>query len=53
MLVLRRKAIGADGSVKEASRVWFCSDAYELVCTTDSPGAAENLFDIRNVEERR
>ena len=52
VLVLRRKAIGADGSVKEASCVWFCSDAYEFVCATDSPGPAENLFDIRNVEER-
>jgi GntR family transcriptional regulator len=52
VLVLRRKAIGADGVVKEASRVWFCSDAYELVCATDSPVAAETFFDIRNVEER-
>jgi len=51
VLVLRRKAIGADGIVKEASRVWFCSDAYELVCT-ENPGAAENVFAIRNVEER-
>ena len=48
MLVLRRNAIGADGSVKEASRVWFCSDAYELVCT-ERP-ASENVFDIRNVQ---
>jgi GntR family transcriptional regulator len=52
VLVLRRKAVGADGSIKEASRVWFCSEAYELVCATDSPGPAENFFDIRNVEER-
>jgi GntR family transcriptional regulator len=52
VLVLRRKAIGADGAVKEASRVWFCSDAYELVCATDDAGPAESLFDIRNVEER-
>jgi GntR family transcriptional regulator len=52
VLVLRRKAIGTDGSVKEASHVWFCSDAYELVCATDSLGPAENFFDIRNVEER-
>ena len=52
VLVLRRKAIGVDGSVKEAGHVWFCSDAYELVCTTDNPGPAENFFDIRNVEAR-
>lgn len=52
VLVLRREAIGQDGIVKEACRIWFCSDAYEFVCTADSPGPAENLFDIRNVEER-
>ena len=50
VLVLRRKALGSDGRVKEAGRVWFHSDAYELVCTTGSPGQA-NLFDIRTVEE--
>lgn len=51
VLVLRRKAIGADGRVKEAGRVWFCSDAYELVCTAGSPDPAESLFDIRTVKE--
>jgi len=51
VLVLRRKAIGLDHLVKEAGRVWFCSDAYELVCTTASPAAT--VFDIRNVAERR
>jgi GntR family transcriptional regulator len=51
VLVLRRKAIGSDGRVKEAGRVWFCSDAYELVCTTGTPGP-NNLFDIRTFEER-
>ena len=53
VLVLRRKAIGTDGRVKEAGRVWFRSDAYELVCTTGNPstGPAENLFDIRSVAE--
>ena len=48
VLVLRRNAIGADGLAKEVSRVWFCSDAYELVCT-ERP-ASENVFDIRNVQ---
>jgi DNA-binding GntR family transcriptional regulator len=57
VLVLRRKAIGTDGQVKEASRVWFRSDAYELVCTTGGAGlggtaSTENLFDIRSVAER-
>ena len=37
MLVLRRNALAADGVAKEVSRVWFCSDAYELVCTTRVP----------------
>jgi GntR family transcriptional regulator len=52
VLVLRRTATGADGLVKEAGCVWFCSDAYEFVCNSDSPGPVENIFDIRNVEER-
>jgi GntR family transcriptional regulator len=52
VLLLRRQAIGSDGLVKEAGRVWFRSDAYELVCTTGSPGPADSLFDIRTVKER-
>ena len=52
VLVLRRTAKDTDGVVKEAGCVWFCSDAYEFVCTTDSPGPVEHIFDIRNVEER-
>jgi GntR family transcriptional regulator len=51
-LVLRRKTLGTDGRTKETDRVLFRSDAYELVCTTFSQGAAQSLFDIRNVEER-
>jgi GntR family transcriptional regulator len=51
-LVLRRKSVGIDGRIKEIDCVWFRSDAYELVCTTRSPGASESLFDIRNVGER-
>ena len=41
VLVLRRNALSTDGVAKEASRVWFCSDAYELVCTERS---VENVF---------
>jgi GntR family transcriptional regulator len=52
VMVMRRKAFGDDGGVKEAGRIWFCSDAYEFVCTTRSAGAMQSLFDIRNVEER-
>lgn len=50
VLVLRRRAVGDDGKVKEAGRMWFCSDAYEF-CATDDGGRADNLFDIRSVEE--
>lgn len=52
VLVLRRRAIGADGRTKETNRVWFCSDAYELVCATGNAGSSERLFEVRNVEER-
>lgn len=52
VLVLRRKAIGADGLVKEVGRVWLRSDAYELVSETGSAGPAGSLLDIRNVEEQ-
>jgi transglutaminase-like putative cysteine protease len=51
VLVLRRRTLGDDGTVKEAGRVWFCSDAYEFVCSTGRPVGAEGLFDIRNVAE--
>ena len=49
VLVLRRRACSHDGAVKETGRVWFCSDAYEFVCSTGSPAGMDGLFDIRNV----
>jgi GntR family transcriptional regulator len=52
VLVLHRTATGTDGLIKEAGCVWFCSDAYEFVCTSGSPGTGEAIFDIRSVEER-
>jgi GntR family transcriptional regulator len=48
VLVLRRKAFGEDGMVKEVGRCWFCSDAYEFVCSAQS--STEGVFAIRNVE---
>jgi GntR family transcriptional regulator len=51
VLGLRRKAFSADGATMEVGRVWFCSDRYELFCSTQSAVAAESLFDIRNVAE--
>ena len=52
VLVLRRKTFGDDGAVKEAGRVWFCSDAYEFVRSTVRPTGTEGLFDIRTVAEK-
>ena len=52
VLGLRRKAFGADGAAKEVGRVWFCSDSYQFVCSTQSAGSGGGLFDIRNVAER-
>jgi GntR family transcriptional regulator len=50
VLVLRRRARDDDGVIKEAGCVWFCSDAYEFVCSTGRlAGTEESLFDIRNV----
>lgn len=52
VLVLRRKTFGDDGMIKEVGRISFCSDAYELVCSTHGLNPAQSLFDIRNVEEQ-
>jgi GntR family transcriptional regulator len=52
VLGLHRKAIGADGTVKEAGRVWFCSDSYQFVCSTQNAGPVESVFDIQNVGEQ-
>jgi GntR family transcriptional regulator len=52
VLVLRRTTLGDDGKVKEVGRVWFCSDAYEFVCSTGGPVGKEGLFDIRNIAEK-
>ncbi len=52
VLGLRRKAFGADGAAKEIGRVWFCSDSYQFVCSTQSTDPTGSLFDIRNVGER-
>ena len=52
VLVLRRTAFGADGAAKEIGHVWFCSDSYQFVCSTQTQSSTEALFDIRNVTER-
>ncbi len=52
VLGLRRRAMSADGAAMEVGRVWFCSDRYELFCSTQSVAVSEGLFDIRNVAER-
>jgi GntR family transcriptional regulator len=52
VLVLRRTALGGDGAAKEIGQVWFCSDSYQFVCSTQTQSSMEALFDIRNVAER-
>ena len=34
VLVLGRTALGQDGAAKEIGHVWFCSDSYQFVCST-------------------
>jgi GntR family transcriptional regulator len=51
VLVLRRRTLGHDGAIKEVGRVWFCSDHYEFLCSTEKAGSTERLFDIRNVAD--
>jgi GntR family transcriptional regulator len=51
VLVLRRRSVGDDAHVKEVGRVWFCSDAYEFVCSTEKAGRSQSLFDIHGVTE--
>jgi GntR family transcriptional regulator len=51
LLVLQRQTFGHDGRIKEINRIWFRSDSYELICSTQE-GASRSLFDIRGVSER-
>jgi GntR family transcriptional regulator len=51
VLALHRKTLGDDGAVKEADRIWFRSDSYELICSARS-SPMQGLFDIRNVGEQ-
>jgi GntR family transcriptional regulator len=52
VLVLHRTALGSDGVATEIGHVWFCSDSYQFVCSTQTQDSPEALFDIRNVTER-
>jgi len=52
VLGLYRKALGSDGAVKEAGRVWFCSDRYQFVCSTRNTDPIASVFDIQNVVEQ-
>ena len=51
VLELSRTVFGADGVAKQVGHIWFCSDRYQLVCSTQSVAAMEGLFDLRNVRE--
>ena len=46
VLGLRRKAFRADGAAMEVGRVWFCSDRYELFCSTQSAGCGGRACSI-------
>jgi GntR family transcriptional regulator len=52
VLVLHRTSVGDDGAIKETNRIWFRSDSYELICSTQNPSPMQGLFDIRNVGAR-
>jgi GntR family transcriptional regulator len=49
VLVLHRKSVGDDGVIKETNRIWFRSDSYELICSTQNTNPMQSLFDIRDV----
>jgi len=49
VLVLRRRALGGDGAVKEIGQFWVCSEGYEFVTSTLSAGLGESPFGIRSV----
>src|SRR5262245_54738330 len=51
VLDLSRTVFGADGVAKQVGHIWFCSDRYQLVCSSQSVEAMEGLFGIRNVRE--
>lgn len=52
VLALHRTSAGADGAIKEINRIWFRSDSYELICSTQGVGSGQSVFDIRNVRAR-
>ena len=52
VLILRRKTFSDDGAVKEVCCVWFCSDAYEFVCSPQTLSRSASLFDIRSVADK-
>lgn len=49
VLELSRSSFGSDGLAKQVGRIWLCSDRYQLFSSTQSAGAMEGLFDLRNV----
>jgi GntR family transcriptional regulator len=51
VLELSRTVFGNDGVAKQVGRIWFCSDRYQLVCSTQNIAAMEGLFGLRSVGE--
>ena len=52
VLFLHRVAFGTDGRPKEIGHLWFRSDSYQFVCSTEQTASTGALFDIRNVAEQ-
>jgi GntR family transcriptional regulator len=50
VIELNRKALGADGAVKETGRMWIGSDSYQLACSTQETGPPVRMFDFRKAE---
>lgn len=49
VLEVSRSSFASDGAAKQVGHIWFRSDRYHLVCSTQNAGAMEGLFDLRNV----
>jgi len=49
ILEVSRSSFASDGAAKQVGHIWFRSDRYHLVSSTQNAGAMEGLFDLRNV----
>lgn len=49
ILEVSRSSFASDGAAKQVGHIWFRSDRYHLISSTQNAGAMEGLFDLRNV----